>query len=1033
MNFTDIFIKKPVLALVVSALILVLGLRAVAQLPVREYPESQIAAITVTTTYFGADADVIAGFITAPLEAAIAQAQGIDYIFSTSLNGASVITVNLRLNYDATKALSEISAQVNSVLNQLPEGSQQPSLKISTGESTASMYLGFTSDTLAANQITDYLLRVVQPKLQGIAGVQNAEIFGARQFALRVWMDPQRLAAYGLTASDVYTALGTNNYISAIGSTKGEMVTVDLTARTDLHSLDEFRQLVVKTNEGGIVRLADVANVTLGAEQYDFNARSDGRRALFIGVRVAPDANVLTVIGNVREAFPDIVAQLPKGLSGEIDYDATDYIRSAISEVQTTLIEALVIVSVVIFLFLGSPRSVLIPAVAIPLSLVGGFIFMLVLGYSINLLTLLALVLAIGLVVDDAIIVVENVDRHMKEGMSPLKAALQGARELAGPIIAMTVVLIAVYVPIGFQGGLTGTLFSEFAFTLVGAVVISGVVALTLSPMMAAYFLKPGEHEGNRFMQMIDRNFEWTRALYERLLGSALASWKSVVAFGFAIIVLIAGMLALPAAIGFKKELAPQEDQGFVLGFGYAMPNATVEQMGVYSRKMYEFVKNSPEVEQAFTLDGVSTANTTLTGMILKPWADRTRSSFDLQKDLQEKFNSIAGATIYASQPPPLPTSSGGANTSVVFVIGTTDSFVNLDEVAGDMLAEAQKSGKFYYIDTDLKLNKPQVSVHVDRDKAAALGLSMRDIGSSLGAMLGGGYVNYFSIAGRSYKVIPQAQQVSRLTSDQLSNYYIRAANGDVVPASTVVTLKTEAIPTRISRFQQLNAATFSGVPSGTLGDALDYLKKLADEKMPAGYTVDYGGESRQFVQETSAFALTMGLALIIIFLTLAAQFESFRDPLIVLTSVPMAIFGALVFIFLGVMDATINIYTQVGLVTLVGLIAKHGILIVQFANDEQKAGKGKLDAVMTAAGVRLRPILMTTAAMVLGVMPLVLAEGAGAVGRNHMGLVIASGIAIGTVFTLFVVPAMYLLLAADHQAEKALEDEEPSQPATSH
>jgi len=540
--------------------------------------------------------------------------------------------------------------------------------------------------------------------------------------------------------------------------------------------------------------------------------------------------------------------------------------------------------------------------------------------------------------------------------------------------------------------------------------------------MMAAYFLKPGEHEGNRLMQAIDRNFEWTRAKYEALLGSALANWKAVVVFGFVIIGLIGVMLSLPAFIGFKKELAPQEDQGFVISFGYAMPNATVEQMGVYSTKMFEFIKNTPEIDKAFTLDGLSTPNTTLTGMILKPWEQRKRSSFQLQTDLQEKFNSIAGATIYASQPPPLPTSSGGANTSVVFVIGTTDSFVNLDEVASDILSEAQKSGKFYYIDTDLKLNKPQVSVHVDRDKAAALGLNMRDIGSSLGAMLGGGYVNYFSIAGRSYKVIPQAQQLSRLNPDQLSNYYLRTASGNVVPASTVVTLKTEAIPTRISRFQQLNAATFSGVPSGTLGDALDYLKKLADQKMPAGYTIDYGGESRQFVQETSAFALTMGLALVIIFLTLAAQFESFRDPLIVLTSVPMAIFGALICIFLGVMDATINIYTQVGLVTLVGLIAKHGILIVQFANDEQKAGKNKLDAVMAAAGVRLRPILMTTAAMVLGVMPLVTAEGAGAVGRNHMGLVIASGIAIGTFFTLFVVPAMYLLLARTHHRGNPVE-----------
>lgn len=1014
MKFTDLFIRKPVLALVVNLLILVLGLRAVAQLPVREYPESQIAAITVTTTYFGADADVIAGFITAPLEAAIAQAQGIDYIYSTSTSGASIITVSLRLNYDATKALSEISAQVNSVLNQLPEGAQQPSLKISTGENTASMYMGFTSDTLQANQITDYLVRVVQPKLLGISGVQQAEIFGARQFALRVWMDPTRLAAYGLTAADVYASLGSNNYISALGATKGQMVTVDLTAKTDLRSLEEFRQMVVKSGEGGIVRLQDVANVTLGAEQYDFNASSDGRRAIFVGLRVAPEANLLTVMERVREAFPEIVAQLPKGLTGEIDYDATEYIRSAISEVQMTLIEALLIVSAVIFLFLGSPRAVLIPAVAIPLSLIGGFIFMLALGYSINLLTLLALVLAIGLVVDDAIIVVENVDRHMKDGMPPFKAALQGARELAGPIVAMTVVLIAVYVPIGFQGGLTGTLFSEFAFTLAGSVVISGIIALTLSPVMAAYFLKPGEHEGNRFMQLIDRNFDRTREVYERLLRSALESWKVVVAFGFIILALI-GVLASMS----RNELAPQEDQGFVIGFGYASPNATVEQMGLYSKQMGEAVQAMPETGQMFQLDGVSTANTTLTGIILKPWDQRSRSAFEIQADLQQRFNNIAGATIYASQPPPLPTGGGGTNTPVAFVIGSTDSFVNIEEVAADMLSEAQKSGKFMYIDTDLKINKPQVAVHVDREKAAALGISMRDVGQALGAMLGGGYVNYFSLAGRSYKVIPQAQQINRLNAEQLSNYYIRTATGGVVSASTIASLKTEVIPTRVSRFQQLNSATFAGVPTGTLGDALDYMRDLAARKMPAGYTVDYGGESRQYMQETSAFAMTFALALIIIFLTLSAQFSSFRDPLIVLMSVPMAIFGAMVFIFLEVQNATLNIYTKVGLVTLVGLIAKHGILIVQFANDEQLAGASKFDAILRAAGVRLRPILMTTAAMVLGVMPLVIAEGAGAVGRNHMGLVIAAGVSIGTLFTLLVVPAMYLLLATDHRRDR--------------
>lgn len=1021
MKFTDIFIRKPVLATVVSLMILVLGLRALGSLPVRQYPKTETATVTVTTTYYGANSDVIAGFITTPLEAAIAQAQGIDYLSSTSGGGVSSISASLRLNYDSNRALTEINTRVQSVLNQLPPQSQQPQLTVSTGESTDSMYLGFYSDTLPSNKITDYLIRVVQPKLQTVAGVQTAEILGSRQFALRAWLDPQKLAATGLSASDVYTALGANNYISAVGSTKGQMVTVDLTAGTDLHSLEEFRRLAIKQVNGAIVRLQDVANVTLGAENYDFNVSFDGKQSVFVGIKVAPDANLLTVIRDVRNVFPGIVEQLPTGLTAKIAYDATGYVNDAISEVEKTLIEALIIVAAVIFLFLGSPRSVIIPAIAIPLSLIGGFFVMLVLGYSVNLLTLLALVLAIGLVVDDAIIVVENVDRHMKEGKTPFEAALVGARELAGPIIAISVVLIAVYVPIGFQGGLTGALFSEFSFTLAGAVAVSAIVALTLSPMMASRFLR-AEQGQSRFVQMIDRNFERTRGLYERMLSSMLRNWGVVVTFGFVVVGLIALMLLTPQPFGVKNELAPEEDQGFLITYGYAEPNATVQQMGIYAKQVFDVINDLPEHDKIFQLTGIQGANTALTGVILKPWGERGRDAKQIQAAVQAKVNQIAGATIYASQPPPLPTNSGGTNTPVAFVIGTTEPFSNLDEVTRNILDAAQKSGKFYYIDSDLKLNKPQITVHVDRDKVATLGITMQDVGSALGAMLGGGYVNYFSISGRSYKVIPQVQQIDRLNPEQLNNYYIRTATGGVVPASTVVSLKTDTIPTRISHFQQLNSSTLAAVPAGTLGEALDYLKQLAKDTMPAGYSVDYGGQSRQYVQESSSFVYTFAFAVIIIFLVLAAQFESFRDPLIVMMSVPMAIFGAMVFIFLGA--ASLNIYSKVGLVTLIGLIAKHGILIVQFANDEQRAGKNRLDAVLSAAGVRLRPILMTTASMVLGVMPLVIASGAGAVGRNHMGIVIATGISIGTVFTLFVVPAMYLMLAADHRPKEAAHDD---------
>lgn len=1009
MKFTDIFIRNPVLATVISLLILVLGLRALAQLPVRQYPKTEIATVTVATSYFGANSDVLAGFITTPLEAAIAQAQGIDYMSSTSGGGVSTITASLRLNYDSNKALTEINTKVNSVLNQLPPQAQQPQLTVSTGESTDSMYLGFYSQTLPSNKITDYLIRVVQPKLQTIPGVQQAEILGSRQFALRAWMDPQKLAANNLTAQDVYTAMQNNNYISAIGSTKGQMVTVDLTAGTDLHTVDEFKNLVVKQKGDAVVRLQDVANVLLGAENYDFNVSFDAKQSVFVGIKVAPDANLLTVIKAVRDVFPEITSQLPNGLTAKIAYDATGYINSAIEEVVKTLVEALIIVTVVIFLFLGSMRSVLIPTIAIPLSLIGGFFVMLVLGYSVNLLTLLALVLAIGLVVDDAIIIVENVDRHMKDGLSPFQAALQGARELASPIIAISVVLIAVYVPIGFQGGLTGALFSEFAFTLAGAVAVSAVVALTLSPMMASRFLKSG-HDESRLVQTIDRNFAWARKKYEGALGVVLKSWPVAVTFGFIVFGSVFVLLHFS-----RSELAPQEDQGFLITYGYASPNATVEQMGLYAKQVYNVIDGMPEHDKIFQLTGIQGTNTVLTGVILKPWSERARGATEIQGAIQHGISQIAGATIYASQPPPLPTGSGGVNTPVAFVINTTEPFINLEEVSNAILAKAQQSGKFFFIDTDLKLNKPQVTVKVDRNKAATMGMSMADVGSALGALLGGGYVNYFSISGRSYKVIPQIQQASRINAEQLSNYYIRAGNGAMIPASTVATLKTETIPTRISHFQQLNSSTFAGVPSGTLGDALTYLRKISKEMLPQGYSIDYAGQSRQYMQESSGFALTFAFAVIIIFLTLAAQFESFRDPLIVMSSVVMAIFGAMIFIFLGVKEATLNIYTEVGLVTLMGLIAKHGILIVQFANDEQKAGHNKFDAVLSAAGTRLRPILMTTASMVLGVVPLVIATGAGAAGRNHMGLVIASGLSIGTLFTLFVVPAMYLFMAADH------------------
>ncbi|MEM5372387.1 efflux RND transporter permease subunit [Paraburkholderia azotifigens] len=1007
MKFTDIFIKRPVLASVVSLLILVLGLRSLSSLKVGEYPQTENGVVTIMTSYYGASADTMAGFITQPLEAAIAQAQGIDYMSSKSSTGVSTITATLRLNYDSNRALTEINTQIASVRNQLPPQAQQPVLTVQVGQTTDTMYMGFSSDVLPSNNVTDYLLRVVKPKLDSIQGVQMSEILGGRQFALRAWLDSNRLAAHNVTAADVSTALGNNNYLATLGTTKGQMISVDLNAGTDLHSVDDFRKLVVKQKNGAIVRLEDVANVVLGADNYDFNVAFSGKRSVFIGIKVAPDANVLDVAKRVKAIFPDLQKQFPTGMTGDIVYDATDFINTAIDEVVKTLAEALLLVTVVIFLFLGSFRAVIVPVIAMPLSLIGTFFVMQLLGYSINLLTLLALVLAIGLVVDDAIIVVENVDRHMKEeGKQPFEAALIAARELGGPILAMTVVLVAVYLPIGFQGGLTGALFTEFAFTLAGAVTVSGVIALSLSPMMCSRFFRT-DHESGRFARFVDRQFERVHRGYGRLLHATLDTWPVFIVMGA---LLLCGTVYLFTTS--KSELAPQEDQGIVLSQIQGPPNATIQQMQTYADQVFDISKQLPEYSQMFQLTGAPTLNQGYGGVLFKTWDKRKRGATQLQKELQQKWDGIAGARVAAFQFPPLP---GAQGLPVQFVISTTEPFENLNEVSHAVLNKARESGMFLFVDSNLKIDKPESVLLVDHDKVASLGLSQSDVGHTLGAALGGNYVNYFSIAGRSYKVIPQVLQTDRLNPSQVLDYYLRTPDGSLIPASTVTHLKQTIVPESINHFQQLNSATISGVlaPGISQGEVLDFLRKATADVAPTGYTADYSGLSRQFVQESGGFVITLLFATIIVFLALAAQFESFRDPVVILVSVPMALFGALIFINIGL--STLNIYTQVGLVTLMGLVSKHGILIVQFANELQHAGRGKREALEEAAGMRLRPILMTTAAMVLGVLPLVVASGAGAAGRNAMGLVIFSGLSIGTLFTLFVVPAMYMLLAADH------------------
>ncbi|TQF26183.1 acriflavine resistance protein B [Bradyrhizobium sp. UNPF46] len=1027
MRFTDIFIRRPVLALVVSALILVLGLRSMTTLSILQYPRTQNAIVTVSTAYAGADSDIIAGFITTPLENAVAQANGIDYMTSSSVTGSSTITINLRLNYDSGKAMTEINAKVNSVLNQFPSGTQQPTLTLKVGQTIDAMYIGFASEVLAPNQITDYLTRVVQPRLQAVAGVQTAELLGAKKFALRAWLDPDKLAAYGLTASDVSTALSGNDYISGLGTTKGRLVQVDLAASTNLHSLEQYRNLVVKTVNGAIIRLRDVANVTLGNDDYDSETKFNGKTAVYVGIQTAPTANLLDVVNGVKAVLPDIKAQLPNGLVGEVLYDSTDFVNSSIDEVVHSLVEAVLIVIAVVFLFLGSWRSVLIPVIAIPLSLIGTFGLMLLMGFSINLLTLLALVLAIGLVVDDAIIVVESVHRLIDEGVAPVEAAIQSARALASPIIAMTVVLIAVYVPVGFQGGLTGALFTEFAFTLAGAVTVSAVIALTLSPMNCAWLLRKTERDATtweaRLVRTIDHVLERLSGAYRRRL-EAVFAMKPVVAV-FALL-LLAGIPWLYATS--TSELAPDEDQGVVLSLTTSAPSATLQQRQFYSQQIYDLVAKRPETKTLFQID---TPTQAIGGWVLKPWDQRSLTTKTLQPDFQNLLNTIAGTRSVAFQPSPLPGSNG---LPIQFVIGTTGSYDELDQVSRNFMVQALKSGQFIFLDTDLKIDRPQTLVSFDRDKAGDLGLKMSDLGGALATMLGGNYLDYFSLDGRSYKVIPQAKQNDRLAADQLLGYYIKASDNSMVPLSTVAHLENRTVPQSRNHFQQINAATISGVamPTVSMGSALATLKDLA-KTLPAGYTVDFGGASRQLEQESGGFVTTFAFAVIIIFLALAALFNSFLDPIVILVSVPMSLAGALIFISLGIGGASLNIYTQVGLLTLMGLVSKHGILMVEVANELRLEGKTATDAIIEAAAIRLRPILMTTAAMVLGVVPLITASGAGAVSRYNMGLVIATGLSIGTLFTLFVVPVAYALIARSAAMPAGTAEAPAQQVAASH
>ena len=1011
MRFTDIFIKRPVLATVVSLLILLIGAQAGFKLPIRQYPELSNTTITVTTSYPGANADLIQGFITVPIQQAVASAEGIDTLTASSTQNVSTVTLNLKLDADPDRAMTDVLSKIAQVKSILPREANDSVVTKQTGEGYALMYLSFNSKVMTGSQISDYLTRVVQPRLQTVNGVANAEILGGQVFAMRIWLDPDRMAALGVTPLDVRTALAANNFTSAPGQVKGDFVQTNIDAKTSLETPESFGKLVVMARGDSLVRLGEIADIELGPQNADSSSTFDGLKAVFIGVYATPTANPLTVITDVRKAFPGIQSELPPGLEAAIAYDATNFIRASIWEVMKTLGEAAIIVVVVIFLFLGNLRSTIIPIVTIPLSLVGVLAMLAALGYSINLMTLLALVLAIGLVVDDAIVVVENIYRHIEQGIKPRDAAILGAREIFYPIVAMTITLAAVYAPIAFVSGLTGTLFREFALTLAGAVVVSGVIAVTLSPMMCSKLLRAqNEQEKQGWLtRRLDWMFDSLKQRYRRRLNGSL-NYRPVMLLVLVGVIAATGLMYMTT----QRELAPEEDQGILFSIVKTPQYANLDYLEAATDQLNRVFSAVPENEHVFAINGMGDVHQGFAGMLLKPWGERERDHKAVLQELQPKIAGIAPALALTFSPPPLPGSVGGP--PVQFVITTTRDFRELADVLAGVETAARESGMFIFSDSDLRFETPQIDFHIDHDKANRLGITMADIGNSLATLLGGNYVNLFDLYGRSYQVIPQVPREFRLNEDWLTRYQIRTSAGTLVPLSNVASVTKVVQPNALTNFQQLNSATLSAVPfpGRTVGEAIEFLKKKAED-FPEGFTYDFQGESRQFVQEGSTLVYTFVFALIVIFLVLAAQYESFRDPFIILIALPTSIFGALIPLNAGL--GTINIYTQIGLVTLIGLISKHGILMVDFANKLQEdKGHSRREAIEEAASLRLRPILMTTAATVVAMIPLLIAGGAGAASRFAIGVVIAAGMTIGTLFTLFVTPAVYTYLARDHQ-----------------
>ncbi len=1012
--FTDYFIKRPVFSLVISTFIVLLGVQSFFNVQVRQYPELETSVITITTVFPGASAELIQGFISTPVQQAVSSTAGIDFVRSSSSNSVSIVEVHMKLGMDANAALTEVSTKVASIRGELPAESQDPVIAKSSAEGFALAYYGFYSETLSDVVITDYLLRTIQPALSTVKGVAQAEILGGKTYSMRVWMDPIRMAALKVSAADIVNAIGAENYQSAAGQTRGNLVQTDVNAITDTDDPEIFKRFVIRGDSNNTVRLGDVAEVELGAENYDSLVMFDGVPSIYIGIQGTTDGNPLTTIKQVTAELEKLKKSFPPGLKVAIAYDSTEFIQASIDEVILTLLQASLIVVVVIFLFLGSFRSTLVPLVTIPLSIVGVLFYMQLMGYSINLLTLLAMVMAIGLLVDDAILVVENIYRHIGEGLKPLQAALLGAGEIAKPVVATSVVLCVVYVPIGMLGGLTGVLFKEFAFTLVGTIIISTIIALTLSPMMCSRVLKPTV-ANNAYARFITGFFDRLQLRYVGFLGESLRT-RSVTIFFVVIVLAIIAIMTQRFMPFIQNELAPEEDQGVIFTFSRAPEHANLDYLNKYTTPYIDiYRKFEDEYDSSFMANGFAGPTVSFSGMLLKPWDQRKLSSKQMIPEIQKQLDQQPGLQSFAFNPPSLPGASG--NTPVEFILKTQQSYTQLYGVVQQVLAKARESGKFYFIKSDFDFSSPEIKISINRERAEAMGISMREIGQTLGVILSEGYVSRFNLAGRSYKIIPQARGDQRQNADIIGQYFVYNNHGEQISLSALVDIKYTSVPAELVQFQQQNAAKIDAVPAVPLGQALQILRDITEQVAPAGYNFDYQGQSRQLIQEGSVLALTFSFAIIVVFLVLAAQYESLRDPFVILTTVPLAMFGALVPMFLS--EVSMNIYSQVGLITLIGLVSKHGILIVEFANEIQKNEQlSAHEAVVKAASIRLRPILMTSFSTIIGILPLVVASGAGSASRQAIGITIVAGFSIGTLFTLFVLPVLYTYFSHDRRNE---------------